>query len=144
IIPRSPARCSAVWLETRNPTLDTHSVTCRSIRAITVLPARVTTGGDRLVNPRGSTDSLLSGGAPEPHFDKDERMAKSKGDYADMSLAPMGRKRIDWAENDMPVLRQVRERFEKEKTLKDLRMSCCLHITAETANLARTLKAGGA
>src|SRR5262245_48011919 len=71
-------------------------------------------------------------------------MAKLKGDYADLALAANGRKRIDWAENDMPVLRLVRERFDKEKPLKGLRMSCCLHITAETANLARTLKAGGA
>jgi len=71
-------------------------------------------------------------------------MAKFKGDVTDPALAERGRKRIEWAENDMPVLRLVRERFAREKTLRGLRMSCCLHITAETANLARTLKAGGA
>ena len=60
------------------------------------------------------------------------------------NLAHSGKKRIDWAENDMPVLRQVRERFLKEKPLDGLNMSACLHVTAETANLCRTLKAGGA
>ncbi|MBN2289806.1 MAG: adenosylhomocysteinase [Candidatus Glassbacteria bacterium] len=63
---------------------------------------------------------------------------------AEPKLAGKGKKRIDWAENDMPVLRLVRERFQKEKPLKGLKMSACLHVTAETANLCRTLKAGGA
>ncbi len=67
-----------------------------------------------------------------------------KHDVKDLSLAAAGTRRIAWAEQDMPVLRRVRERFEKEKPLQGLRMSACLHITAETANLARTLKAGGA
>ena len=65
-------------------------------------------------------------------------------DIKDISLSPEGKKRIEWADNDMPVLREIRQRFEKEKPLKDKKMSACLHITAETANLARTLKAGGA
>src|SRR5919201_3777556 len=65
-------------------------------------------------------------------------------DIKDLNLAEQGRKRIDWAENEMPVLRLIRERFEKEKPLRGLRMSACLHVTAETANLARTLQAGGA
>jgi adenosylhomocysteinase len=67
-----------------------------------------------------------------------------KHDVKDLSLAPKGKSRIAWADQDMPVLRRVRERFGKEKPLKDLRMSACLHITAETANLARALQAGGA
>jgi len=67
-----------------------------------------------------------------------------KYDVKDMNLAEVGKKRIEWAENDMPVLRQVRERFAKEQLLKGKKMSACLHVTAETANLARTLKAGGA
>lgn len=62
----------------------------------------------------------------------------------DINLADQGKKRIEWANNDMPVLRKIRERFEKEKPLAGKRMSACLHVTAETANLARTLKAGGA
>ncbi len=62
----------------------------------------------------------------------------------DLGLAPKGKKRIEWADQDMPVLRLIRERFEKEKPLAGHKMSACLHITAETANLARTLKAGGA
>jgi adenosylhomocysteinase len=70
--------------------------------------------------------------------------APSKGDVKDLSLANAGRKRVDWAERDMPVLRAIRERFQKEKPLAGMRMSACLHITAETANLAKTLTAGGA
>lgn len=62
----------------------------------------------------------------------------------DIKLAGEGRKRIEWAEQDMPVLALVKERFLKEKPLQGKKMSACLHITAETANLARTLQAGGA
>jgi adenosylhomocysteinase len=62
----------------------------------------------------------------------------------DLSLAKAGRARIEWADIDMPVLAQIRERFEKEKPLDGLRVSACLHVTTETANLMRTLKAGGA
>ncbi len=65
-------------------------------------------------------------------------------DIKDANLASGGKKRIEWASNDMPVLAQVKEKFEKEKPLKGMKMSACLHVTAETANLARTLKAGGA
>ncbi len=66
------------------------------------------------------------------------------GDVKDLALAGVGYQRILWAERDMPVLRAIRERFEVEKPLAGLRMSACLHVTAETANLARTLQAGGA
>ncbi len=66
------------------------------------------------------------------------------GDVKDLSLAGVGHQRIVWAERDMPVLRAIRERFEAEKPLAGMRMSACLHVTAETANLARTLVAGGA
>ena len=69
---------------------------------------------------------------------------KTASDVKDMSLAAEGRKRIAWAGGDMPVLAQVRQRFGKEKLLKGKRMSCCLHITAETANLCSALVAGGA
>ncbi|RMH68970.1 MAG: adenosylhomocysteinase [Gemmatimonadetes bacterium] len=62
----------------------------------------------------------------------------------DASLAGKGKLRIEWAERTMPVLRLIRERFEKEKPLKGIRISACLHVTTETANLMRTLKAGGA
>ncbi len=65
-------------------------------------------------------------------------------DIKDTSLAEGGRFRINWAEQEMPVLRAIRERFEKEKPLKGLRVSACLHVTTETANLMRTLQAGGA
>src|SRR5947209_9242585 len=65
-------------------------------------------------------------------------------DVKDPKLAPQGKKRILWADRDMPVLARIRERFEKEKPLTGVRLSACLHVTAETANLARTLKAGGA
>ncbi len=65
-------------------------------------------------------------------------------DVKDLGLAVQGKIKIEWAERQMPVLRQIRARFEKEKPLKGLRIAACLHVTAETANLARTLKAGGA
>jgi len=65
-------------------------------------------------------------------------------DVKDLALAELGKRRIKWADGDMPVLQLVRKRFEKEKPFDGLRMSACLHITAETANLARTLAAGGA
>jgi adenosylhomocysteinase len=71
-------------------------------------------------------------------------MASKRGDIKDLRLAPAGRKRIDWADQHMPVLRQVRERFTKNKPLRGIRLSACLHVTTETANLVRTLKAGGA
>jgi len=67
-----------------------------------------------------------------------------KKDVADLSLAAEGKRRILWADNDMPVLAAIRKRFAKSKPLKGKNVSACLHITAETANLARTLKAGGA
>lgn len=67
-----------------------------------------------------------------------------KYDVKDLKLAPAGKKRIEWAEKFMPVLRQIRERFAKTKPLKGTRMACCLHVTTETANLIITLKAGGA
>jgi adenosylhomocysteinase len=65
-------------------------------------------------------------------------------DIKDINRAEGGRRRIDWAEREMPVLRQIRERFAKEKPLKGMRLSACLHVTTETANLARTLHDGGA
>jgi len=67
-----------------------------------------------------------------------------KYDIKNAELASDGKRRIEWADNDMPVLKMIRERFENEKPLAGKKMSACLHVTAETANLARTLKAGGA
>ncbi len=67
-----------------------------------------------------------------------------KHHVADLGLSALGRQRIEWADRDMPVLAQIRERFEKERPLDGIRISACLHVTTETANLARTLKAGGA
>ena len=74
----------------------------------------------------GQTDALL------PH------------DVADLGLADEGVRRIEWAEREMPVLRLIRERFAVERPLAGLRVAACLHVTTETANLMRTLKAGGA
>jgi adenosylhomocysteinase len=65
-------------------------------------------------------------------------------DIKDINLAPQGKQRIEWADREMPVLRLIRERFEKEKPLTGVRIVACAHITTETANLARTLQAGGA
>src|SRR6476661_9758207 len=65
-------------------------------------------------------------------------------DVTDLGFAEEGVRRIEWAEREMPVLRLIRERFEREKPLDGLRVGACLHVTTETANLMRTLKAGGA
>ena len=68
----------------------------------------------------------------------------SRYDIKDIGLAPEGQKRIDWAALDMPVLRQIRDRFAKERPLEGARLSACLHVTTETANLMLTLVDGGA
>jgi adenosylhomocysteinase len=65
-------------------------------------------------------------------------------DVTDLDLADAGVRRIEWAEREMPVLRAIRERFERERPLEGVRIGACLHVTTETANLARTLAAGGA
>jgi adenosylhomocysteinase len=65
-------------------------------------------------------------------------------DVKDLALAPAGVTRITWADREMPVLAAIRERFERERPLDGVRISACLHVTTETANLARTLHAGGA
>jgi adenosylhomocysteinase len=76
-------------------------------------------------------------------------MAKAKAksvkfDIANPKLADQGKERIEWADRDMPVLTLIRERFAREKPLAGMKMAACLHVTTETANLARALKAGGA
>lgn len=68
----------------------------------------------------------------------------SKYDVKDLNQAEGGRRRIEWAEREMPVLRLIRERFQREHPLKGVRVSACLHVTTETANLMRTLQDGGA
>src|SRR5512133_1613057 len=68
----------------------------------------------------------------------------SNYDIKDKTLAEGGRRRIDWAEREMPVLRMIKERFKKERPLAGVRISACLHVTTETANLMRTLQPGGA
>jgi adenosylhomocysteinase len=67
-----------------------------------------------------------------------------KHDVKDLALTPEGKRRIEWADRQMPVLAAIRERFEREQPLAGYRVSACLHVTTETANLMRTLKAGGA
>src|SRR5262249_57196060 len=75
----------------------------------------------------------------------DEHVATTKRhDVKDLSLAPEGVRRILWSDRQMPVLQAIRERFEREQPLSGYRVSACLHVTTETANLMRTLKAGGA
>jgi len=69
---------------------------------------------------------------------------RSAGDVADLGLAELGRQRIAWADANMPVLRSIRERFARERPLEGVRVAACLHVTTETANLLKTLKAGGA
>jgi adenosylhomocysteinase len=69
---------------------------------------------------------------------------RTASDVKDLTLADVGRRRTEWAERSMPVLRQIRERFTKERPLAGRRVSACLHVTTETANLMVTLQAGGA
>lgn len=71
-------------------------------------------------------------------------MTMTQNDVKDLALADRGKLRVEYAEHEMPVLALIRERFEKEKPLKGIRLAACLHVTSETANLAITLKAGGA
>src|SRR5512134_3436103 len=68
----------------------------------------------------------------------------SNHDIKELKLAEGGRRRIEWAEREMPVLRLIRERFTKERPLSGVRISACLHVTTETANLMNTLHLGGA
>src|ERR1700757_689625 len=67
-----------------------------------------------------------------------------KGDVRDIGLADAGKRKVQWANQQMPVLASIRKRFIKEQPLKGLRVSACLHVTSETANLAITLRDGGA
>ncbi|MGL5034597.1 MAG: adenosylhomocysteinase, partial [Microcystaceae cyanobacterium] len=69
---------------------------------------------------------------------------QQKYDIKDIGLAPLGRQRIEWAGREMPVLKQIRDRFAKEKPFAGLRVIACCHVTTETAHLAIALKAGGA
>src|SRR3954466_843465 len=67
-----------------------------------------------------------------------------RGDVKNMELADQGKKRIEWANQSMPVLQSIRKEFIKNQPLKGIRVSACLHVTSETANLAITLRDGGA
>src|SRR2546428_7468164 len=72
------------------------------------------------------------------------RRSGTPGDVKDLSLAPKGKARIEWADGQMPVLREIRARFEKEKPFKGQRIAACLHVTTETSGLMRAFVAGGA
>src|SRR5437588_10553606 len=86
---------------------------------------------------RGLTTRLAFGG-------KGTMATTKRFDLKDLALAAEGVRRIAWADRQMPVLAAIRERFEREQPLQGYRVSACLHVTTETANLMRTLKAGGA
>jgi adenosylhomocysteinase len=81
-----------------------------------------------------------------PRIDEGAGLATAERSYdiADISLAPQGQQRIEWADRHMPVLASIRERFERERPLSGITLACCLHVTTETANLVRALLAGGA
>ena len=83
-------------------------------------------------------------GAHASHTTRGAKPAGTAGDVKDMTLAREGKARIEWADRHMPVLRTIRARFAKERPLEGVRIGACLHVTTETANLARTLQAGGA
>src|SRR5882762_10137959 len=82
------------------------------------------------------SDTMTKGGAGAG--------AKATNDIKDIRLADEGRRRTEWAERSMPVLRQLRERFARERPLAGKRLAACLHVTTETANLMVALQAGGA
>ncbi|GBC92263.1 Adenosylhomocysteinase [bacterium HR15] len=90
---------------------------------------------------QGTPEKKILGYPGEEKFGEGLKM---NYDVKDLSLAEQGARRIEWAENEMPVLRLIRQRFEREKPLQGIRIAACLHVTTETANLMRTLKAGGA
>src|SRR4051812_25982848 len=97
----------------------------------------------------GSTELIKSegascAGAESGNQTKGTMATTKRYDVKDLALAPEGVRRIQWADRQMPVLAAIRERFEREQPLSGYRISACLHVTTETANLARTLKAGGA
>src|SRR5580658_4455438 len=98
-----------------------------------------------------STSSLPSArnlnSNPEPGFKENmssTTTTRVAGDIANLALADMGKKRIDWANQSMKVLQIIRKDFIKSQPLKGIRVSACLHVTAETANLAITMRDGGA
>src|SRR5215469_14270424 len=78
------------------------------------------------------------------HLPRRNLMPTNGHDVRDLGLAPIGSKRIEWADKQMPVLRLIRERFGRDRPLEGQRLGACLHVTCETANLLRALKAGGA
>src|SRR5260370_42528694 len=82
------------------------------------------------------SDTMTKGGAGAG--------AKATNDIKDIRLADEGRRRTEWAESSMPVLRQLRERFTREQPLAGKRVAACLHVTTDTANLSATPQAGGA
>ena len=98
---------------------------------------------------RKTSRLVRKSGSPETNGTHATKSAATKsaatpGDVKDPKLARDGRARIEWADRHMPVLRTIRARFAKERPLKGMRIGACLHVTTETANLARTLQAGGA
>ncbi len=84
-----------------------------------------------------------TGASPAPAAVTTTKAALPDHDVTDLGLVAEGVRRIEWAEREMPVLRLIRERFERERPLDGIRIGACLHVTTETANLMRTLKAGG-
>src|SRR5206468_4221351 len=107
--------------------------------------ARSTAGSPASSSRRSNGSNASTSGCSPLDDGKRGLMATTKRfDVRDLALAPEGVRRIEWAERHMPVLAAIRERFERERPLAGYRVSACLHVTTETANLMRTLKAGGA
>src|SRR5207249_3004401 len=100
------------------------------------LPGRERTRPSRFAQPPDSSKGSTQGAQLS--------IMANEYDIKDKSLANRGQDRIDWAEQNMPVLRSIRQRFEKEKPLKGISLGACLHVTTETGLLARTLAVGGA
>src|SRR5438094_2542819 len=123
-----------IWgLQTRRDPLPPDDASARR-SDYRVAECRPAPGDDRRIPPRRAASS------------KGELMVKPAIDYdvKDLALANEGNNRIEWAAREMPVIRLIRERFAKERPLEGLRISACLHVTTETANLMLALRDGGA
>ena len=109
-----------------------------------LVAAVMTNSRPPLERPRRAAARLPACGSVPPIANMATMAATNRYDVNDLALAGEGVRRIDWADRQMPVLAAIRERFDHEQPLAGYRVSACLHVTTETANLARALKAGGA
>src|SRR5262249_26088225 len=122
------------------------SPTSRSKSACGASPtcAPLSIRGSPAATAHSNGNSESTSGYSPPDRERTRMATTKRYDVKDLALAPEGVRRVQWADRQMPVLASIRSRFETEQPLSGYRISACLHVTTETANLMRTLKAGGA